>query len=156
MSAEDVIHDMLATTYERGARGPDSYDCWGMVCEVARRMGWAVPYDPLEHAENPRELLAIFRTQVRAEDWKLTDRHDGAVAFFGKFEAARHAGIVINGGVLHTKAPLTRPVMEMQAGALGAEVQVQVGTETVEPGGPQWLAPEDLSDHRIEFARWAR
>ena len=128
MTAETVINDMLATTYERGARGPDKFDCWGMVCEVCKRMGWAVPYDPLAHADNPRDLLAIFREQVRDEDWKRTDCRDGVVAFFGKFQAARHAGIAINGGVLHTRSDI----------------------------GPQWIAPADLSDHKIEFAQWAR
>lgn len=128
MNAAAVINDMLATTYERGARGPDKFDCWGMVCAVCQRMGWPVPADPIAHSDDVRALLMIFRDEVRADDWKRTDRQDGAVAFFGRFEAARHAGIVINGGVLHTH----------------------------KTDGPRWLAPADLSDHKIEYALWAR
>ena len=128
MTSDDVINAMLATEYERGARGPDAWDCWGLVCEVCRLKNWPAPYDPLAHSDDPRGLLTIFRQHVLAEDWKLTDCQDGAVAFFGKFAAARHAGIVINGGVLHTR----------------------------EDTGPQWLAPEDLDEHKIEYALWAR
>ncbi|MBR9807454.1 MAG: hypothetical protein GYB49_09555 [Alphaproteobacteria bacterium] len=128
MTGDEVINAMLATSYERGGRGPDTWDCWGLVCEVSRLMDWPVPYDPLAHSEDVREMLRIFREHVLDEDWKLTDRQDGAVAFFGKFEAARHAGIVINSGVLHTR----------------------------EDTGPQWIAPEDLGGYRIEYALWDR
>ena len=128
MNAEAVIDDMLATTYERGARGPDKFDCWGMVCEVCKRMGWTVPADPIAHSDDPRALLRIFRDEVKPHQWVRADRQDGAIAFFGRLEAARHAGIVINGGVLHTQML----------------------------HGPDWLSPADLSDHKIEYALWAQ
>jgi cell wall-associated NlpC family hydrolase len=35
--------DLLGLPFERGARGPDSYDCYGLVREMFRRAGIDVP-----------------------------------------------------------------------------------------------------------------
>ncbi len=35
--------DMLGAPYSRGARGPEAYDCWGVVVEAASRMGIELP-----------------------------------------------------------------------------------------------------------------
>ncbi|PHR83095.1 NlpC/P60 family protein [Henriciella sp.] len=131
-----IISDMLETTYEVCGRGPEAYDCYGMVVEVCRRMGWPVPRDPLPHWDNPRDLLRIFNEQVRDEEWKRCAVSEGAVAFVPKFAAARHVGIVIAGGILHTQAP------------------VITGGETVSPGGPEWLSLTNLPFARVEYARW--
>lgn len=126
MTAQTVISDMLLTTYERAGRGPSKFDCWGMVIETCKRMGWPVPFDPIEASSNPRELLRIFRTHTIADQWKLCAPDDGAVAFFGRFGAARHAGIVIDGGILHTREGI----------------------------GPVHEPLPDFQDVRVEYAQW--
>ncbi len=128
IDAEAVKNAMLMTEYESGARGPAKYDCWGMVCHVCQEMGWPVPYDPLAASQNPKELLRIFRNQVKERDWVLTDGCDGAVAFFGSFAAARHAGIVIMGGILHTREDI----------------------------GPEWQPLSYFENEKIEFAKWVQ
>jgi cell wall-associated NlpC family hydrolase len=35
--------DLLGIPFERGARGPNSYDCYGLAMEMFRRIGVAVP-----------------------------------------------------------------------------------------------------------------
>lgn len=42
LSSDDFL-DLLAARYEFGAKGPDLYDCWGLVCEVRRRLGLTTP-----------------------------------------------------------------------------------------------------------------
>ena len=38
--------DLIGVPYELGGRGPDSYDCWGLCVEVARRGGLVLPDEP--------------------------------------------------------------------------------------------------------------
>ena len=38
--------DLIGLPYELGGRGPDSYDCWGLCVEVARRGGILLPDEP--------------------------------------------------------------------------------------------------------------
>jgi cell wall-associated NlpC family hydrolase len=35
--------DLLGTPFKRGARGPDSYDCYGLAIEMFRRAGVELP-----------------------------------------------------------------------------------------------------------------
>lgn len=32
--------DLIGLPWELGANGPDTYDCWGLACEVLRRQGY--------------------------------------------------------------------------------------------------------------------
>ena len=38
-----AVDDLIGKPYEGGGRGPDSYDCYGLVVEVESRMGRRVP-----------------------------------------------------------------------------------------------------------------
>jgi hypothetical protein len=35
--------DLIGKPYKTGARGPDAFDCWGLVIEAARRAGIELP-----------------------------------------------------------------------------------------------------------------
>jgi cell wall-associated NlpC family hydrolase len=35
--------DLLGKPFRKGARGPDAYDCVGLLLEVERRMGYPIP-----------------------------------------------------------------------------------------------------------------
>ena len=37
------VDDLLGKPYEEHGRGPDAYDCYGLVIEVERRLGKALP-----------------------------------------------------------------------------------------------------------------
>ena len=45
MIAAVDVNDLIGKPYRLGGRGPDAYDCWGLVREVLRRMlpGQALP-----------------------------------------------------------------------------------------------------------------
>jgi len=44
-SLEAVLGDLPGRPYLYGARGPASFDCWGLVLEVRRRLGLVLPPD---------------------------------------------------------------------------------------------------------------
>ena len=56
------INDLLGKPYKVHGRGPDSYDCYGLVIEVERRLGRIIP-----------DLYQIFdkKSEVRNPDFSL-------------------------------------------------------------------------------------
>lgn len=51
-----VYRDLVGKPFERGGRGPDSFDCWGTLQEVLRRMG----RKPTDFPTNPSLLSAAL------------------------------------------------------------------------------------------------
>ena len=56
-----VYADMVGKPFERGGRGPDSYDCWGVLQQVLRRMG----HYPTDLPTDPALLL-----QAVTDEWQ--------------------------------------------------------------------------------------
>ena len=52
------ISDLLGKPYTDGGRGPDSYDCYGVVLEVAHRMG--VELTDIRHEGHGLELCGLW------------------------------------------------------------------------------------------------
>ncbi|MBP5359381.1 MAG: C40 family peptidase [Treponema sp.] len=52
------IQDMLGKPYSDGGRGPDSYDCYGVVLEGARRMG--AELTDIRHEGHGLELCTLW------------------------------------------------------------------------------------------------
>lgn len=95
----DVVHELQLAEYEPLGRGPDRFDCWGLVLEVCRRMGWALPPDPMRAGESPSEIKKIFGAHGHRKDWVFGPPSEGSVVFFPRLEVAFHAGIIIAGGL---------------------------------------------------------
>jgi hypothetical protein len=53
--------DMVGKPFRRGARGPDEYDCWGVLQAILRRMG----HSPTDYPTSPELVL-----QVIADEWE--------------------------------------------------------------------------------------
>lgn len=51
--------DLLGVPFERGARGPDSFDCYGLAIEMFRRMGIEVP--DFESPGTLEEIASLVR-----------------------------------------------------------------------------------------------
>ena len=112
------VNRAMETGYARAGRGPDLYDCWGLVDATGRRFGWRLPPDPVCSAGSVSGVRGLFAEHLAVGTWTRLGRAcDGAVAFVPRRQGAVHAGIVILGRVLHTRAglgpahePLSHPV----------------------------------------------
>jgi hypothetical protein len=57
--------DLIGKPFEHGGRGPDSYDCWGVLQAVLRRLG----HNPSDYPTQP-EILA----KVLCDEWEEVRR----------------------------------------------------------------------------------
>jgi len=104
---EAALVDAISTArYVPLGRGPEVFDCWGLVLWVLGALGRAVPVDPMQAARTPREMVALFERHYRDRDWRRVsvgpDISDlsGAVLFFPRLERAVHVAVLVNGLVL--------------------------------------------------------
>lgn len=100
------IADLIGAPFLAGARGP-AYDCYGLVCEVRRRMGRPLPvyaYPP-ELVRSPEEIGRFIALAIaRDPRWHACAPTAGAVVTIRQAPGiANHCGIVVEPGVfLHT------------------------------------------------------
>jgi len=101
MSAAEFI-PYIGLPYLPNGRGPDAYDCWGLLRHIqARHFNTPMPEVPIGDAEATRQ---IFETKVNMGDWVAVDmpRHgDGVLLRGGRHP---HVGVwldIDSGGVLH-------------------------------------------------------
>lgn len=93
-NTRDWVNDYLGKPWEVGARGPDSYDCWGLVVAVYREeFNIALPEFVEMDAEDPKSVMSTFKTQ------SLKHRHldtpiDGCVVLAGKTYPT-HCGVYL-------------------------------------------------------------
>lgn len=51
-----TVSDLIGKPWRLGARGPDAYDCWGLVREILQRMHPAEPLPDWASGDMDREL----------------------------------------------------------------------------------------------------
>lgn len=97
---------MLGRPYEKGARGPDTFDCWGAVVEAARRMGASLPVWSTADWDAPGQY-ARFEAERAKHVWSPIKEHglqQGDVGIARRETGACHACIYVGGGmVLHSE-----------------------------------------------------
>lgn len=118
------VSDFVGKPFEDGARGPDAYDCWGLVRAVyAEMLGIDLPaYGEIA----ARDLVAVARTMGTHESsdpWRLADLPATFdVALMRSPRGGRaivHVGVLVAPDrVLHTEAashsvvvPLAHPLI---------------------------------------------
>jgi cell wall-associated NlpC family hydrolase len=95
------VRDYIRKPYKNGARGPDAYDCYGLMAAVQRQhFGLDVSAFDGEIADRTRGRTAFLREVEgllkHRESWVQVDRPrpgDGVLLRFGDFEA--HCGVVV-------------------------------------------------------------
>lgn len=90
------INQYLESAYVDGGRGPDVYDCWGLVRAVrAAHMGMAAlpEYGALRN-KNPREFTKAYRTEC-AHLRECGPEH-GAIAAVLVGDVCVHVAVVID------------------------------------------------------------
>ena len=98
---EAVLGDLAGRPFVRGARGPDAFDCWGVVIEARRRLGLPVPPDFASAALTREDMLALFATQRPAAWRRAPELVAGGIVLA---RDAGHAGVHVAGRILHAAA----------------------------------------------------
>lgn len=99
MTEAEYVLSMIDKPYRMLGRGPVFFDCFGIVLDGCKAMGWPVPVDPMKAPQGAKAVRRAF--EAHADDrWKRCAPQSGAVACFPRFPETQHVGLVINGGVL--------------------------------------------------------
>ena len=100
------INQYIGLPYREGARGPDAYDCYGLVAEVYRACRGIQLPDWYKDATGPqaasRAISAALEGEVlggRSE--RVKHPEDWDIAIVGSQLRPHHVGVVIFDGVLH-------------------------------------------------------
>lgn len=97
--------DYIGKPWVVASDGPDSYDCWGLVVAVQRRLyGHDLSIIPV--AENDmKTLIRTMRDHPERQNWhSVTVPHEGDVALLRQSRHPIHVGVwldVDGGGILH-------------------------------------------------------
>ena len=91
-----LINAYIGKPYKYGARGPDAFDCWGLVLALRAALGLPVPPDfstrTMAVLEQRRLMFAALAPA------RLVDARHGAIAYS---ERHAHAGVFVHGRVVH-------------------------------------------------------
>jgi cell wall-associated NlpC family hydrolase len=91
--------DLLGKPFENGGRGPERYDCWGLVCEVFRRYGMELP-DYRVSCLDAGLIDATYREE--RQNWITVERETAVPALvvmrFNQIVFCNHTGVYIGSG----------------------------------------------------------
>lgn len=95
ISIPDYV-DLLGAPFERGARGPDKFDCYGLIIELHRRAGVELP--DFDSPGTVEEIAQIVDRETVGR-WKRVPLHTiGAVLTFRVDGVGAHVGMLIERG----------------------------------------------------------
>lgn len=102
--------DLIGKPFKYGGRGPEFYDCYGLVMELHKRAGKTIP-DVLSPSEQAK-IASLVETEVPA--WTACERAPGAVLTMRIGRHVSHVALVISG---------TKFIHVWSQGALGVAVE---------------------------------
>lgn len=91
----DWIAGYLNSTYEGSGRGPDKYDCWGLVRE-ARNVHMGLRLLPIfgdVHHDNPREVTRAYLDEAR--NMVSCEPESGAIAAVMRGIVCIHVALLV-------------------------------------------------------------
>lgn len=90
--------------YERGARGPQSYDCWGLLWKVYQdRFNIDLPEYPGIVSKSTQVRCQTITRDIE-ENWEESESFDGAGVALSQGKAFHHVGVWVEadgGKILH-------------------------------------------------------
>lgn len=96
-----LYSDLIGKPFVDGARGPEAFDCWGVLQAIVRRMGG----NPTDFPSDPALLQ-----QAISDEWQPLERHEiqpGDAILLRSPDPAYvwHVAVVLDGSkMLHTRA----------------------------------------------------
>lgn len=108
-----LINRLLGTPFRWNARGPDAYDCWGLVMEVRRAAGLVVPDEwgawSTNTPDSNSEACGLMEAQIGRvpATWKRDSSPlEGAIVAMSTHQKIHHVGVATPFGVLDTTRQL--------------------------------------------------
>jgi len=98
------INDYIGKPYLVGARGPDSYDCWGLVCAIYKEgLGVDLPDWHRGHKMDGPQSITFFRDKGLRDGVavEVDTPEDFSIALLDRGKIAHHAGVYYGGGIVH-------------------------------------------------------
>lgn len=87
--------DLIGTPFEYGGRGPDTYDCYGLVMELGRRNG--VEFPEIESSAELAVCHAKMTVESMSDKWqKIDNARPGAVAWMQVGRYGCHVAYVLD------------------------------------------------------------
>jgi len=90
--------DLIGTPFEYGGRGPDSYDCYGLLMELYKRVG----VDITDYGSSSRGAEIIAMMLGKVHEWKEVSPQPGCTMLI-KLPMSMHVGFLLpNKKFIHT------------------------------------------------------
>lgn len=105
------LDDFVGLPYREGARGPDAYDCYGLVAAIFRGLRGIELPDWYASGPGPQSASRAISAALRGEveggrtvrvDWPREFPADFDLAIVGGQTRPHHVGVVASGGVIHS------------------------------------------------------
>lgn len=113
-SWQELLQELVGKPFSWNGRGPDAYDCWGIVEQVLKVLGLPVPGPWEVSQETPQlEAVRIMEQEFSGPSWRRLEwAGPGDIVAMSTHTRIHHVGVVTPYGVLHstsaTGARLTR------------------------------------------------
>lgn len=98
MNKDDWINDVTGRQWKKYARGPDCFDCWGLVVDFFYRVHSSEIDDIKGYIDGTANMADSF--EEKSESWKEYDFGYVAVSF-SEEGLATHIGVIIGDRVIH-------------------------------------------------------
>jgi len=93
----DNFDKYLGKIFELGGRGPDAYDCYGLVMAICKENGFELP--ELDTPESVKMRKQIFDNRIKGDYLELLDGPEpGALAVFDYRAGGLHIGVIDGSG----------------------------------------------------------
>lgn len=97
----DEINRYVGMRWVEGARGPDAFDCWGLLAWIQREYyGVSLP----DRAVDPEVMRDLYRDQVASGRWRISPIPADGCGVLLRGGDRPHVGVYLSndgGGVLH-------------------------------------------------------
>jgi cell wall-associated NlpC family hydrolase len=102
----EFINSLIGKSYEIGASGPESYDCWGLVKVVQKELFDRNLPDISQSPSSLKNLIVFVREHSARKEWRVSENkfQHGQLVEMSKNENPFHIGVYLDydgGGILH-------------------------------------------------------
>lgn len=102
----EVLLDLIGKPFQWGGRGPEAYDCYGLVLEVYRRKGYKLP--DFQSPEDRRRVLGLV--DDAKPSFIEVSPEPGAIVLMNLEPYGAHVGLLLPYGRLIHASELTQRV----------------------------------------------